>query len=100
MFNIKAILGQNVKKLRLSKDLSQEKFAELVNLDTKMISKIENGTTFISADSLANLCEGCEITPDLLFKVLGIGGSNLRRVNFIAVQMFIHESFCSLGIAA
>ncbi len=69
MFNIKAILGQNVKKLRLSKDLSQEKFAELVNLDSKMISKIENGTTFTSADSLANICEGCEITPNLLFEV-------------------------------
>ncbi|MFR1503040.1 MAG: helix-turn-helix domain-containing protein [Opitutales bacterium] len=69
MFNIKAILGQNVKKLRLDRELSQEKFAELVNLDMKMISKIENGTTFTSADSIANICEGCDITPDILFKI-------------------------------
>lgn len=69
MFNIKAILGQNVKNLRLSKDLSQEKFAELVNLDMKMISKIENGVTFTSADSIANICDGCNITPDKLFQL-------------------------------
>ena len=44
--NLKRIVAKNVKKLRASKKLSQNDFAEAISLQMQAISHIENAKTF------------------------------------------------------
>ena len=46
MDNLKKSLGLRIKELRIKNKLSQEKLAELVNIDRRSISNIECGNTF------------------------------------------------------
>lgn len=43
MINFKAI-GQRIKRIRKEKDLTQEKLAELLNISTEHLSRIETGS--------------------------------------------------------
>ncbi len=69
MLNIKCIFGSNIKKLRASFDLTQEEFAEKVGIDPKLVSRLENSRSFTSAETIAKICNGVEITPDQLLKI-------------------------------
>lgn len=67
--NIKKTFGTNLKKLRNTyNDLTQEKLSGLINLDSQSIKFIETGRTFISAESLAELCNYFNVEPDFFFK--------------------------------
>ena len=46
MDNLKRMLGLRIKELRIKNGLSQEKLAELINMDRRSISNIECGNTF------------------------------------------------------
>lgn len=48
MNDIKILLGNRIKDLRLEKELSQEKFALLVGIDRTYVQDIESGTRNIS----------------------------------------------------
>ncbi len=48
MDDVKKLLGLRIKELRRGRNISQEKLAELVNLDRRSISNIECGKTFPS----------------------------------------------------
>lgn len=52
--NIKTAFGDKIRAIRLSKDLSQEKLAELADLDRTYISGVERGIRNIS---LVNICQ-------------------------------------------
>lgn len=69
MLDIKTIFGKNIKALRLKLKLSQEKFAEKLESETKMISKIETGVSFTSSETIASICQAFDVTPDELFKI-------------------------------
>lgn len=49
---VKKLLGQRIKELRILKNLTQAQLAELVVIDPKHQSCIENGRNFPSADLL------------------------------------------------
>lgn len=66
--NIKKLFGANLKKLRVRNNLTQEKLAELVELDYKTISFIETGRTFISGDTYSKLCNYFNVEPEYFFK--------------------------------
>ena len=48
-------LGQNIKKIRLSKNLSQEKLSELLDTNPKFIGHVERVERFISLKKLIQL---------------------------------------------
>lgn len=50
--NIKKLLGKKIQKIRKTRGITQEKLAELVELDTSSISHIENGKYYPSAENL------------------------------------------------
>lgn len=81
--NIKKNLGKNVKKLRTSKDLTQEQLAEILNLQLQSITFIETGRTFISSEVLANLCNYFNVEPSFFFNYKNIEHTdkeiNLKR---------------------
>lgn len=60
------MIGYRVRKYRESQHLSREKFAEVVHLSSRFITEIENGNKGTSIDSLAKICEACNISADYL----------------------------------
>jgi transcriptional regulator with XRE-family HTH domain len=67
-YDIYFTLGDNVKKYRKRKKLTQTKLAELCGVERNTIAYIEEGTKFIRAKSLARLCNVLEVTPKQLFE--------------------------------
>lgn len=66
--NIKTILGYNLRNLRESKNLTQEKLAEALNLQTyQTINRIENGKSFITCDLLEKMCKLFDVEPYVFF---------------------------------
>lgn len=63
MRNIKKLLGQNIRKYRKAKNLTQEQLAELVGIGTANISYIENGKFSPSVETLEKLSEVLGVYP-------------------------------------
>ncbi len=64
---LQKVLGQNIKKARNRKHLTQEQLAELVELSPKHISRIEVGTKFVTAESLQRIAAVLQVEPAALF---------------------------------
>lgn len=65
-----AILGQNIKDIRKSLNLTQEDFAEQLNLNPQFISQVETGKVGISVDNAINICNTAKCSSVNLFKGL------------------------------
>lgn len=57
MSNIKNSLGKKIKKIRKEQGLTQEKLAELINIEIPSLSNIETGKYAPSTETLQKLCE-------------------------------------------
>ena len=67
-------VGQNIKLLREAAGMTQEGFAELVNLGVKHISAIECGAVGISLSTMKRMCSVLSVPADaLLFGVRDAG---------------------------
>lgn len=60
-------IGRKVKKLRLEKDVSQEKLAEFVGMSREHISCIERGKNLPTVETLYKLAEYFEIDIKTFF---------------------------------
>lgn len=65
-----AILGQNIRDIRKSLNLTQEDFAEQLNLNPQFISQVETGKVGISVDNAINICNTAKCSSVNLFKGL------------------------------
>ena len=61
--NIIKVFGTNLRRKRLEKGLSQEKFAELCNLHRTYISDIECFTRNISLETVQKIADALEVEP-------------------------------------
>ena len=61
--DIDALIGQNLKRIRLSKKLSQDHLAELVQIPKSLISGAENNKRGIGKDILSRLCKALNVQP-------------------------------------
>lgn len=66
--SLKDIFGQNLKYYRYQKGYSQEKLAEIVDLNSRYVSDIENGKYSVSFDKIEKIAKALSIEPYLLFK--------------------------------
>ena len=66
MSNNYARLGKRIKQLRLRNGYSQEKLAELVNISSTYVSRVENGTKGISLDTFIQITKILNASPDEL----------------------------------
>ena len=66
--DLRAILGENLKKYRTSKAYSQAKLAEILDISPNFISDIETGKRWLSSDTLVNLAEALGIDVYELLK--------------------------------
>ena len=67
--NIIKVFGTNLRKKRIEKGLSQEKFAELCNLHRTYISDIECFTRNISLETVQKISDALEIDSYTLLMI-------------------------------
>ncbi|MBQ3101715.1 helix-turn-helix transcriptional regulator [bacterium] len=67
MSYIKKEFGKKLKFYREKAHLTQEKMAELLNMNNCTLSMIERGLNFITAETLEKMCETLKISPKQLF---------------------------------
>ena len=60
--------GQTVRKIRLSKDISQEKFADMCDLHRTYISDIELGKRNVSLENIGNMANALDMSISKLFQ--------------------------------
>lgn len=61
------ILGENVRSLRIERQLTQEQLAELCNLHRTYIGAIERGDRNVSLNNIVKVAQALNVTPsDLL----------------------------------
>ena len=65
--DIKKTFGEKIKRLRKAKNLTQEQLAEMINIAPKNLSKIEVGTSFVTAETLDKLVVALDTTTEELF---------------------------------
>ena len=64
------IIGQNVREIRKNLNLTQEEFAEKLNINAQFLSQIETGKAGISIDNAINICNTANCSSNTLFKTL------------------------------
>lgn len=65
--NLKKNLGEKIKELRKTRKLTQEQLAELVGIDSKNISKIENGNNYPAPETISAIADALGVNIYELF---------------------------------
>ena len=74
--DIKYKLGRNIKIERIRKDITQERFAELIDMSVSYVSKVEQGLTSPTAIALFKMASVLNIPMEDFFK-----GIDIRNIN-------------------
>ncbi len=70
-------IGKRIYNLRREKNITQEQLAELVNLSVTQVSKLENGKSRLSLDSLINIATVLDASTDeILFGRIQAGANH------------------------
>ena len=64
---LKKNCGKRIKEIRKQRGLSQEKLAELVNIEQNTLSYIETGNNFCKSETLEKIINALNIDPKELF---------------------------------
>lgn len=65
--NYKSIIGQKVKHLRLSENMTQEEFCNSIDLEISNLSNIENGKTLPSFQTIVKILAIFQTEPNEFF---------------------------------
>jgi len=61
-------LGENLKKIRTKKNISQTALAETLGVDKSFVSNIENGKTNPTLSTITNLAQALGVSTNELLK--------------------------------
>jgi len=87
--SVKLQLGLRIKELRKKSELTQAKLAEIVSIDAKHQSCIENGKNFPSADLIEKYAKTFKIDPAELLHI----AHNVNRKELIKkIEALIKEA--------
>jgi len=67
MNDIKKQLGQRIKEIRKSKNLTQEKLAENIGIESNNLSRLESGKNYPSAETVSKLAKALGVAVYELF---------------------------------
>ena len=62
------ILGQNIKNIRKILNLTQEEFAEKLNINCQFLSQVETGKVGISLENAIKICKVANCSSNVLFR--------------------------------
>lgn len=85
------ILGDNIKRIRKVRNITQVELAEKLSMEVKSLSLIETGKGFISAKTLDKLLTVLNITPSELFETSDHNECKKMYCEIIADLDFIKE---------
>ena len=68
MAHISKKLGQNIKKIRIGKGMSQGDICRALDMDRSYMSAIENGKKNITISQLERLAQALDVSVDKLLK--------------------------------
>lgn len=68
--DILQIVGNNIRTIRLSKNLTQEQMAEKLGRSTNFVSLIELGKSGVSIETIIDICNILDINSESVFKGL------------------------------
>ena len=68
MASKKELLGMRIKEFRENQKLTQDKLAEMVGIDPKHLSRIENGRNYPSFETLEKILDNLGINYEDIFK--------------------------------
>lgn len=57
-----AVIGERIKKIRKSKNITQEKLAEKLDVSIAFLSRIERGSSQVNLKRLGQICEILDVT--------------------------------------
>ena len=66
-YKLNLILGQNIRNARKLRNISQDKFAEMLGVETATLSKIECGKSNPTPETIEKIIEVLNINPYLLY---------------------------------
>ncbi len=64
------IVGQNIKTIRKSKEITQEQMAESLNKSINFVSLLENGSSGASEPTIVDICNTLRVDANSIFKGL------------------------------
>ena len=67
MENLKTKLGKRIKSLRKSRNITQERFAEIINMDITSLSKIETGRNYPQPETLEKISKALNLDISRMF---------------------------------
>jgi transcriptional regulator with XRE-family HTH domain len=67
MKTIKKCFGSRIKEIRESKGLNQEQLAEIVNMESRHISRIETGKSFTTLENIDKIAKALNVDINTLF---------------------------------
>ena len=87
---IKKGFGERLKTYRKIRNMTQEKLAERIGINLRQLARIEAGESFVSSETLLNICIVLEITPSVLFDYDIDDGvlmsENINKVHFNVIR--------------
>ncbi|MBI5098841.1 MAG: helix-turn-helix transcriptional regulator [Nitrospirae bacterium] len=84
--NEKKLIGRRIKELRRSKELSQEKLAELAETSPNYLSRMERGTENPTLDMLIKLSNALEVE---MWEIFDFGHVTERKALKESLQAFL-----------
>ena len=98
---LKKDLGRKIQTLRKERKMTQECLAELVGIDPKNISRIENGNNYPSPENLSAIAQALNVEIYELFVFNEISYSKMKQEIITALEnpknvLFLYNSlkFC------
>ena len=64
---LKKELGKRIQNIRKAKSITQERLAEIIGIDPKNVSRIENGNSYPSAETLTAIADALDVEIYELF---------------------------------
>lgn len=79
----KELLGLRIKEFRENRKLTQDKLAEMVGIDPKHLSRIENGRNYPSLETLEKILDNLDVTYEEIFNFKHLVSKEelIRKIN-------------------
>ena len=81
--------GLRVKSYRNSRNLTQEQFCSLTDLEQANLSNIENGKTYPGFMTICTMIEKGGIEPDFLFRFLGSNSVKYDTIDYEIMNILV-----------
>lgn len=77
------LYGENLKRIRLNNNFTQEQASQITQLEAKYISQIERGVNTGTIITMLKFCKGYDITPNNLFNNIIKDSENKKDIELL-----------------